>query len=483
MVFSSIEFLFLFLPLVVVAYCVVPGAFQNVVLLFVSLLFYTWSSGAMVCILIVSIFVDYGAALLVAWGRQAGRSGYRSLGLFLSVAVNLALLGYFKYANFIVAELNTLGQQLGLGMIAWPSVVLPIGISFFTFQSMSYTLDVARGRCEPLHNPIDFALYVALFPQLIAGPIVRYHEIAAQLRNRRVQVSAFAEGVVRFSHGLAKKVIIADTLGAFSDAAFSVPAMELSTGCAWLGVVAFHLQIYFDFSGYSDMALGLGQMLGFRFPENFRRPYSAISLTDAWQRWHITLTNWFRDYVFFPLTFRNRKARGRPALRLYAYFNILLLYLLVGFWHGANWTFLLFGAYHGTLLIAENILGQDVTRDARYIPLRRAVTAFLVLLAWPLFRGESLTQAWSFYQAMFSFSGVSLAPAVINVLTTRGVVTLGVASASVLLPRWFVGGIVVSAGTGVGPALGRFAVMAVALPYALMLVVSETFKPFLYFQF
>ena len=476
MVFSSIEFLFLFLPALLGLYHLAPKRLRNAVLLLASLLFYTWSGGAFVVILAVSVAVDYFAGRLVVAARERGQQRRLRLGVAISVAVNLGLLGYFKYANFLVGQLNELGAALGLGEIAWTTIGLPIGISFFTFQSMSYTIDLARGRAEHLRNPLDFALYVALFPQLICGPIVRYHEIAHQIRERHPRLDDFAAGAVRFVHGLVKKVVIADAAGSLADAAFSLPAAELNTATAWLGVGAYTLQIYFDFSGYSDMAIGLGRMFGFTFPENFRRPYSAISITDFWRRWHITLSSWLRDYLYIPLGGNRRGTRA-------TYRNLVIVFLLTGLWHGANWTFVVWGIYHGALLSIERLTGQRPTERATLEWPRRALVLGLVMLGWVVFRADSVTHAMAFYRAMFSFSGFGLAPMVALALTHRVAVVTALASAVVLLPQDFVAGPWLVAGRRRSLALGRLAWLGGGALYATSLIASGSFSPFLYFQF
>ena len=476
MVFSSIEFLFLFLPVVFAAYWLFPRRLRNGVLLAASLGFYTWGGGAFVFILVASVCVDYFAGWLVDWARENGEPRWKAVGVAATVVVNLALLGYFKYADFFVQQINNVGDALGFGAIAWDNVGLPIGISFFTFQSMSYTIDVSRGRVRHLRNPLDFALYVALFPQLIAGPIVRYHEVADQIRERHTRWEDFAEGAIRFSHGLAKKVIIADAAGVIVDAAFGARAADLNFATAWVGVIAFTIQIYFDFSGYSDMAIGLGRIFGFTFPENFRRPYSAISITDFWRRWHITLSAWFRDYLYIPLG--GSRGESRETYR-----NLIVVFALTGLWHGAAWTFVLWGGYHGLLLIIERVTGERPTDDASVAFLRRAIVLVLVMLGWVIFRADSVGQAQEFYRAMFSFNGFELLPAVSDVMTTRIALTIAAAAAVVLLPRGFVGGLAIPAGAGWAPAAGRLAVMGFALPYAMLLIAGGTFSPFLYFRF
>ena len=476
MTFSSLEFLFLFLPVSLGLYALAPRRAKNSVLLAVSLIFYTWGGGAFVIILAVSVFVDYFAGRLVAWALEHDHSGYRALGVSLSVSVNLLLLGYFKYANFVVEQFNSLGTALGLGQIAWTTIGLPIGISFFTFQSMSYTLDLARGRAEPLHNPVDFALYVALFPQLICGPIVRYHEIAEQIRQRTVGLDEFSEGAMRFVHGLVKKVVLADAAGAVADAAFAVPSGQLNSASAWLGVSAYTLQIYFDFSGYSDMAIGLGRLFGFSIPENFRRPYSAISITDFWRRWHITLSSWLRDYLYIPLG----GSRGGPSA---TYRNLTIVFVLCGIWHGAAWQFLAWGAFHGALLVVERITDQRPVGEAAAAWWRRPLVLLLVMLGWVIFRADSIAQAADVYRAMFSFSGAGLIPAVAEALTGRVFAILVLASAVVLLPRDFVAGPLIARGRGVTVVVLRGLVLGLGAPYATLLVASGTFSPFLYFQF
>ena len=476
MVFSSIEFLFLFLPLLLGLYHLAPGRFRNGVLLLASLVFYTWSGGAFVAILAVSIAVDYFAGRLVVAARNRGRRRGVQLGITLSAGVNLGLLAYFKYANFIVIQLNELGTAVGLGTIAWTTIGLPIGISFFTFQSMSYTIDLARGRAEHLRNPLDFALYVALFPQLICGPIVRYHEISDQIRERRPRLDDFAAGAVRFVHGLVKKVVVADAAGALADAAFSLPAGQLTTATAWLGVGAYTLQIYFDFSGYSDMAIGLGRLFGFTFPENFRRPYSAISITDFWRRWHITLSSWLRDYLYIPLGGN----RGGPRA---TYRNLGLVFLLTGLWHGANWTFLWWGVYHGALLSIERLTGQRPTDRASMEWPRRILVLWLVMLGWVIFRADSVTHAIAFYRALYSFSGFDLAPLVAVALTHRVAAVVALASLVVLLPRDFVAGPWLATGGRPALTLGRLAWLGGGALYATSLIASGNFSPFLYFQF
>ncbi len=476
MVFSSLSFLFYFLPLSVAAYFAAPQRLRNSVLLAASLIFYTWGGGALVALLFISIVADYLFGWLVGWAHEHEQRRWKIFGVAGSVIVNVTLLGYFKYANFLVEQLNALGHRFGWGEIAWTSVVLPIGISFFTFQSMSYTIDIARGRVHYLKNPIDFALYVALFPQLIAGPIVRYREIADQIRERHTRLEDFAQGAIRFVHGLAKKVIVADAVGEMAETAFALPAGELTSASAWLGVLAYTLQIYFDFSGYSDMAIGLGSIFGFRFPENFNRPYSAVSITDFWRRWHMTLSNWFRDFVYIPLG-GSRRSRGRM------FFNLVFVFLICGLWHGANWTFVVWGTFHGVLLIVERLTHQRALDGAPWVPLRRATTLALVILGWVIFRADSLAHAAAFYRAMLSFDGLGLAAELALAATHRNLLIFATASTVVLLPGSFSGAFMNTRGAGLAPAMARAVLLLFGLPYAALLVASGSFSPFLYFQF
>lgn len=477
MVFSSPTFLFFFLPATLGAYHILPKRARNPLLLLASLAFYMYDSGALVLLLLFSTVTDFAAGRIVATGRSRGAGQLVRIGVSLSVLVNLGLLAYFKYANFIVDQINTIGNALGLGQIAWQSVVLPIGISFYTFQSMSYTIDVARGRVEPISRIHDFALFVSLFPQLIAGPIVRFHEINHEIEGRRRTLDDFSEGVVRFAHGLAKKVIVADVAGLVADEVFSVAPSELNTATAWLGVAAYTLQIYFDFSGYSDMAIGLGRMFGFHFPENFRRPYSALSITDFWRRWHITLSNWFRDYLYVPLG-------GSRGTTNSTYRNLWIVFFLTGLWHGANWTFVIWGIYHGVLLILERLTGQRPVGDETPNSwLRRIFTLTAVMVGWVLFRSESLSQAWSILEQMFTLNIGALPASVATVLTTRVQITLLLASLVVLLPRNVVGGIALPQSSGRLATAGRAGLMLLGLPYALALAATGFFSPFLYYQF
>ncbi|WP_169089953.1 MBOAT family O-acyltransferase [Paenibacillus sp. PL91] len=390
MVFSSLLFLFLFLPAVLLLYFVSPWRIKNFVLFVTSLIFYAWGEPVYIAIMLLSTVTDYSFGLLLSHSRLS--SMQRKWIVVASIIVNLTLLGYFKYADFLIHNVNALlGTQIPLTELA-----LPIGISFYTFQSMSYIIDVYRGTAKAQRNWIDFGTFVALFPQLVAGPIVQYSTIAEQLRHRTVNVELFAEGVRRFIIGLAKKVLLANNIGLLWHTVSASSTDTMPALAAWLGIIAFAFQIYFDFSGYSDMAIGLGMMFGFRFNENFNRPYTAQSITDFWRRWHISLSTWFRDYVYIPLG-GNRKGPWKQ-LR-----NIMIVWLLTGIWHGASWNFLLWGLYFGVVLVFEKWFGlRFLQRMPAWV--RHVYALLLILIGWVFFAFDELPQMGSYFAAMFGFN-------------------------------------------------------------------------------
>lgn len=393
MVFSSLLFLFLFLPFVLLIYNLSPWRVKNGLLFLASLVFYAWGEPVYIVLMLFSTLTDYLFGLML---DKPGKSeSSRKAVLVLSVIVNLGVLGFFKYADFLIDNVNAL-----LGTSIPPTdLPLPIGISFYTFQSMSYIIDVYRRQAKAQRNWIDFATYVSLFPQLVAGPIVQYNTVAKQLRERRVDAAMFAEGIRRFTIGLAKKVLLANNIGLLWHEVSSGGGFEgLPALTAWLGIIAFAFQIYFDFSGYSDMAIGLGLMLGFRFNENFNKPYTATSMTDFWRRWHISLGAWFREYVYIPL---GGNRLGLPKqLR-----NILIVWLLTGIWHGASWNFLLWGLYFGIILTAEKLFMLRLLRGLpRWISHVYAIV--LILVGWVLFAFEETSQIIAYLGAMFGGNGV-----------------------------------------------------------------------------
>jgi len=409
MLFSSPIFVFAFLPLVLAVYFVVPKAVRNAWLLGVSLVFYAWGEPVVAIVMLCSIAMNYAFGLWVDRARDKP-SGKFAVGL--AIAANLALLVVFKYADWLWTGASAALVGLGLLDTAWAplgtylapdswlresflegdSIRLPIGISFFTFQAFSYVVDVYRRDAPVQKNPFNIALYVAFFPQLIAGPIVRYLDVAEQIVHRVVTLERFASGARRFVIGLAKKVLIADLCAATADKIFALPPEQLTPALAWLGVVTYTLQIYFDFSGYSDMAIGLGRLFGFEFLENFRYPYVARSITDFWRRWHISLSTWFRDYLYIPLG-GNRGSKART------YANLFVVFFLCGLWHGASSTFIVWGVYHGLFLVLERV-GVGAWLDRRAAIVRHVYVMLAVMVGWVFFRAETFGQASHFLSAM-----------------------------------------------------------------------------------
>ncbi|MBO4391636.1 MAG: MBOAT family protein, partial [Lachnospiraceae bacterium] len=388
MVFSSLTFLLLFLPLVLLVYFAAPRQLKNAVLFLFSLLFYAWGEPVYVVLMIFSTILDYTCGRLVEKYRGTDK---QKIGLIISVCVNLGVLFFFKYSDFLIGTVNHLtGAHLPS-----PGLPLPIGISFYTFQTMSYTIDVYRGDAKMQKNIISFGAYVALFPQLIAGPIVRYRDIAEQLDERTHSTDRFAYGVRRFVTGLAKKVLLANNIGLLYSTLSESGTNGITTVGAWLAVIAFGFQIFFDFAGYSDMAIGLGSMLGFDFPENFNYPYISKSVTEFWRRWHISLGTWFRDYVYIPLG-GNRGGIWKQ-LR-----NIAVVWLLTGFWHGAGWNYVLWGVYFGLILVAEKLfLLKWLKKCPAFVG--HLYTLLLITFSWVLFAFEDTAKGFRVFKAMLGF--------------------------------------------------------------------------------
>ena len=389
MVFSSHLFLFYFLPAVLAAYYLLPGRSRNAFLTLASYVFYGWWNPWFVFLMLGSTLVDYRCGQIVT--TEGASQTRRKSAVAASVVVNLSLLGFFKYWMFVAGNLNTVISTLGDWRFPSWEIVLPVGISFYTFQSMSYTIDLYRGHARPAASLLDFSAYVSLFPQLVAGPIIRYRDLADQLPHRPHNLEGMARGLAYFAFGLGKKVLLANNLAPVADAAFAADAPPWHV--AWIGVIAYAFQIYFDFSGYSDMAIGLGQMLGFRFPQNFRSPYRATSITDFWRRWHISLSTWLRDYLYIPLG-GNRHGAWKT------YRNLAITMLLGGLWHGAQWQFIAWGALHGLLLAAERAGGKQSLIPGLPRGLQITMTFVLVLLTWVFFRAASLEEALGYLASM-----------------------------------------------------------------------------------
>ena len=464
MVFSSVEFLFWFLPVTLAAHTLAPRRARNAVLLAASLVFYAWGVGGLVLAFAAGIVLNHRLGLAARPGRRWP--------LRTAVVVDLGVLLVAKYGQWLVG-LAHLPQLLGNAPVhhRW---ALPLGLSFFTFQTLSYHLDLDRGLVAAQRSLVDFGLFVALFPHQVAGPILRYHLIEPALRDRDVTVEGFAAGVVRFSQGLVKKVVVADAIAPVANAVFASPPAHVGLVAGWLGVLSFALQLFFDFSGYSDMAIGLGLMFGFVIPENFDHPYTSSSMAEFWRRWHISLGAWFRDYVYLPLG-GGRSHRVR---------NVLVVFVLIGLWHGAAATFLVFGLYHGTLVLLDRAPTPTDGPVARRL-VRRARTAGLVMVGWVLFRAPSLGRAFGLYRAMVGAGAGLLGHPddLRKVIDPKVVVLTALAATAFLIPsRWMEARVLATGRTSAATA-ARFALVGVGLPYAALLVAATNFHPFLYYRF
>ncbi len=471
MVFSSSTFLFLFLPITLLGYYLVGRRLRNLFLLGMSLLFYAWGGPRAALLMVASILINYLCGLWVGAASGKASPWPKRLAVFCAVAANLGILFYFKYLNFAVET----AQRLFHFTAEVRQIALPIGISFFTFQGMSYVLDVAMGKAKVQRNPLKIALYISLFPQLIAGPIVRYSDIEAQIDSREIDLDKLASGVQRFAVGLVKKAWIANTLGQVADGVFNPAVPNSSVGLTWLGVICYMFQIYFDFSGYSDMAIGLGRMFGFEFLENFRHPYSAKTMTDFWRRWHISLSSWFRDYVYIPL---GGNRRGNQ------YLHQLTVFLLTGLWHGASWSFVLWGLWHGLWLMAEKPLIKSGKLDRIPGWLQWLFTMLRVLIGWVLFRRESVQGTLQLLGIMF---GLAQPERVIYTAAwyLDGWVILTLIAAVLACVPWrevlgerFNGWLE----SDKGVLCARVAACALLL-FGAVLVITSTYNPFIYFRF
>lgn len=463
MVFSSILFLFFYLPVCLLIYRLAPLRLRNLVLLLFSLAFYGWGEPVYILIMVLSILIDYTHGMLVEKYRANDRKA-RAI-VASSVIFNLALLLFFKYYDFIVTNLSLLPgisiEPLGLS--------LPIGISFYTFQTMSYTIDVYRQDARAQKNIISFGTYVTLFPQLIAGPIVRYKTVAGELLHRDDGINAFAEGVQIFLIGLSKKVLLANTIGKLWETMSAYPAGTLPVVGAWLGLLAFGFQIYFDFSGYSDMAVGLGRMFGFHFPKNFDHPYEAQSITEFWRRWHISLTTWFREYVYIPLG-GNRRGRGKTIR------NLAIVWLLTGIWHGASWNFLLWGLYFLLFMLLERFVFPSLLQKLPHV-VRHLYTLVVVFLGWGLFAIDDISRVGAYFSACFGLGGGGFWSAQVG-YSLRSylplLILLALCSTTLGQRLW--------AKLHHKQPLTVFLVLG-ALVLCTAFLVSSTYNPFLYFRF
>lgn len=468
MVFSSIPFLFYFLPAFLLVYFVSPAKFKNFVLLIFSLLFYAWGEPIYISLLLLSSVVDYinGRCL----EKFEGNRSKQRIFLVISMCVNLGLLGIFKYLTLFITTINDLTHA----GIKDPSLMLPLGISFFTFQTMSYSIDVYRKDIKAEHNFINYMTYVCMFPQLVAGPIVRYQDIGGELQNRKVTLDGFVNGTIRFLMGIFKKVLIANQVGSLWD--YILATSDRSFMLAWLGLVAFTLQIYFDFSGYSDMAIGMGGMMGFTYPENFNYPYISQSITDFWRRWHMTLSGWFRDYVYIPLG-GNRKGMKRQIL------NISIVWALTGFWHGASWNYLLWGLFYGVVLIVEKLfMGKVIAKAPRV--LRHVYSLVFVMLGWMIFAIEDIKKLGEYAADVFFFgaNGFAGSTFLYQLRNYMVVLVIGIIISTPIYKK-------IKSAAEKSPKLAAVtSVVGLVISCALVvlcvaMLVADSYNPFLYFRF
>ncbi len=394
MVFSNNFFILSFLPLFFLAYYLAPYKHRNLIALMASIFFYAWGAPKFIFVLLISLFFDF--YLVKQINETQGKASKRALSV--SVFLNIGLLAYFKYANFFIENTNGILHNFGIKEVDWTAVALPIGISFITFHKLTYAIDAYRRVHKPLDKFSDYMLYIIMFPHQIAGPIVRFNEIADQIENRdnAYTIDFRLEGMFRFVKGLSKKVLIANPLGNAANSVFALHITDMSTATAWIGILAYTFQIYFDFSGYSDMAIGLAKMMGFTFPENFNFPYISKNITEFWRRWHITLGRFMKDYLYIPLG-GNKVSKSRLLL------NLWIVFLISGLWHGASWTFIVWGAYHGLLLILDRLFLIKLT-DKLFSVLKVVLTFFLVCIGWVFFRAADVNFAFQYIHKLFSFS-------------------------------------------------------------------------------
>lgn len=466
MVFSSTIFLCVYLPLVLLGYYICPKKGRNLFLLIASLVFYAWGEPKYVFLMIFSILVNYIFGRLM--DKNRGRQKRMKLLLVLSVVIDIGLLSVFKYTDFVITNINAIfGSSFDLLNIA-----LPIGISFYTFQAMSYTIDVYRDDVRVQKNLIDFGMYITMFPQLIAGPIVRYADVQDQLAERSVTTADFSEGVMRFVVGLGKKVLLANQMGAVWSDIYALGG-DVSALMAWTGAIAYTFQIYFDFSGYSDMAIGLGRMFGFKFPENFRYPYQSVSITDFWRRWHITLSTWFKEYLYIPLG-GNRRGLARQAL------NLLIVWSLTGFWHGAGWNFVMWGLYYFVILFIEKLfLLKALDKLPKFF--RHVYALVLIIIGWVIFASDDVSVLLPYLGSMFGANG-AIGGMDVYTLLTKAVLLIICCIASTELPKK----LFLSAAGAMNEKAAftlKSVLMIALLALSMILLIGDSYNPFLYFRF
>lgn len=473
MVFSSVVFLCFFLPLVLLVYFVIPYKAKNYWLLIASMFFYAWGAPKFIAAVLVVLVIDYvlGNKIYESEGKK------KKSFLALSILLNVGMLFYYKYSNFFIENVNALLLQFGATAVNWTKIVLPIGISFFVFQEMSYTVDIYRGEHKPLKKFSDYMLFIFLFSHLIAGPIVTYNVLAEDIVDRRKKLNNDyrLSGFFRFIIGLARKVLIANVLGQTATQIFSTPVAQLTSGECWLGALAYTFQLYFDFSGYSDMAIGIGKMLGFDFPENFNSPYISKSITEFWKRWHITLSTWMRRYLYIPLG-GNRLSENRT------YLNLWIVFLLSGLWHGSSWTFVIWGAYHGFFIAAERLAQAKVKYTLPGI-IKLPITFLIVVVGWVIFRADTLTYAAEMLVQMFGFNNMALTIDLTNLFVWALGAAAVISFAGCLAPLRPLSEKLFAVDAGIVNTSVRFLVSAILFVICLGSVITSGFNPFIYFKF
>lgn len=466
MVFSSQIFIFIFLPFTLLSYYLFPNKFRNYVLLLLSIFFYSWGGVNYVLILLTSILINYSFGIFIS--KYMERIAIKKLLLTIGLILNLILLFYFKYYDFTISNLNTIFKL----NIALKEIVLPIGISFFTFQGMSYIIDIYRGTATVNKNIFSVALYISLFPQLVAGPIVKYKDIEDQIRNRKETLQGFSYGIERFIIGLAKKVIIADVLASIVISIIPNSTTIIDTPTAWLGIICYTLQIYFDFSGYSDMAIGLGAMFGFTFMDNFKFPYISKSITEFWRRWHISLSTWFKEYLYIPLG-GNRTGN--------TYLNLLIVFFVTGLWHGSSWNFIIWGLWHGLFIIIEKFIQNKNWYIKTPNIIKWFVTIFIVIIGWVFFSFDSLSNAFNFLLVMFGITSNQIVTFEIGYyLNFRTVVWLIFA---IILSTPVLTNIFKKYNSSKYFEIIKTIALSILLVICIIFIVNSTYSPFIYFQF
>jgi alginate O-acetyltransferase complex protein AlgI len=487
MVFSSVSFLFFFLPIVITGYFFLPGIkIRNLFLLVMSLCFYTIGEGKSVIIILISVALNYVLGFWVDRSRKVSNYLQIRLAMISAIFINIGVLVYFKYTNFFIDNLKFL-KIIDFQSSSNHQIHLPLGISFFTFHALSYIIDIYREKAKPQKDFGKLALYFTFFPQLIAGPIIRYHDVELQLSERTITTQSFVEGIRRFIIGLGKKVLIANVLGTPAEQIFAIPPEQLTTSLSWLGIICYTLQIYFDFSGYSDMAIGLARMFGFQFLENFNYPYISQSIKEFWRRWHISLSNWFRDYLYIPLG-------GNRCSPLRMYLNLLLVFFLCGFWHGASWNFIIWGLFHGVFLILERVSLLRNFIESKLSILKHTYALLVVTIGWVFFRSDSVIHALLFIKSMTGFAqgdGIEYHLSLYSNVEVITAIILGIFGSTPLMPK--ISDLQkhynlnhqtnMAIVTNIVFSFLRELLLSAIFSLSLIKLAAGTYNPFIYFQF